>query len=141
MKLFDCKVRLAGDVANEVLKRGISDAEITLLRAIHGNDAVVDVVDTKLDALRHEVVRDVNVSLLDAERNKPIPVVDGEVERTSAQERERLAFLYGERIVADVFGGVLARIGDEPPPLRLPPRSRASPKASTPALGDATGMY
>lgn len=43
MKAYDCKLRLAGSVANEVAKSGISAAEIEILREIHGSDAVVDI--------------------------------------------------------------------------------------------------
>jgi hypothetical protein len=43
MKAYDCKLRLAGSVTNEVPKMGVSAAEIEVLREIHGNDAVVDI--------------------------------------------------------------------------------------------------
>lgn len=64
MKLYDCKVRLAGQVANEVRKYKVTAAEIEILRSIHGADAVAEIVDA------------------------------GEDKRTSAAERQRLYGLY-----------------------------------------------
>ena len=43
MKLYDCKLRLAGAVTNEVLKLGVSAAEIEIMREIHGSDSVLDI--------------------------------------------------------------------------------------------------
>lgn len=43
MKLYTCKVRLGGNVNFEVPKEeGLTAAEIMVLRAIHGTDALVD---------------------------------------------------------------------------------------------------
>lgn len=46
MKLYSCKLRLAGNVNNEVLKTEVTAAEIEVLREIHGSDAVLDIVQT-----------------------------------------------------------------------------------------------
>lgn len=43
MKLFSCKLRLAGAVTNEVQKTEVTAAEIEVLREIHGADAVLDI--------------------------------------------------------------------------------------------------
>lgn len=40
--LYDCDVRIGGDIGNVVPKSGIPAAEILLLRSIHGNDSVVN---------------------------------------------------------------------------------------------------
>lgn len=65
MQLYNCKVRLSGSLYNEVPKDEVTAAEITLLRVIHGNDGVADIV--------HK----------------------GEVERSDIEERGRLNFIYG----------------------------------------------
>jgi len=64
VKLYSIKLRLAGSVANEVRKSDVTAAEIEVLRAIHGADAVSDIVET------------------------------GEVKRDSAAERQRLYARY-----------------------------------------------
>lgn len=46
MKLYSCKLRLAGAVTNEILKADITAAEIEVLREIHGADSVVDIKST-----------------------------------------------------------------------------------------------
>lgn len=52
MQFVNCFVRLNGSVENEVARRDISVAEVSVLRALHGADAVV-----KIEALDK---RDVN---------------------------------------------------------------------------------
>lgn len=42
MQHFNAKVRLGGSPMNEVLKADISAAEVQVLQALHGHDAVVD---------------------------------------------------------------------------------------------------
>ena len=52
MQVFNAKVRLQGSVMHEVARRGLTVPEIYVLRRIHGNDGVVDVVhvgDTEVD--------------------------------------------------------------------------------------------
>ncbi len=81
MQLYDCKVRLKGSLYNEVHKRGVSAAEIMVLRVIHGGavddmDAVVDVKPS-----------------MDADGKRlPVSEVDDH------DERERLQELYGEAL-------------------------------------------
>jgi len=43
MQIFDCAVRLAGDMNNVVPLLGITASEIVLLRRIHGDDAIIDI--------------------------------------------------------------------------------------------------
>jgi hypothetical protein len=64
MKLFSCKLRLAGAVTNEVLKIDVTAAEIEVLRELHGSDSVLDIKQT------------------------------GQNDKTSAQERARLKRIY-----------------------------------------------
>jgi len=97
MKLYACKLRLAGAVTNEVMKADVTAAEIEVLRALHGSDAVVDITQT------------------------------GENGRTSAQERARLKNIYaseeslssqslGKRmaLLRDLFGHDRLPLPDEP---------------------------
>lgn len=44
-KLYDCEVRLGGDVTHTIPRKGITDREIRVLRALHGNDGVANVVE------------------------------------------------------------------------------------------------
>lgn len=46
MKLFSCKLRLAGAVQNELWKTDVTAAEVDVLRELHGNDAVVEIKHT-----------------------------------------------------------------------------------------------
>jgi hypothetical protein len=84
MKLYSCKVRLHGEVKDEVHKVGVTSAEMKILKVIHGDDAVVDVKQT------------------------------GEVERSESKERERLEMIYGEKRVVQSFGARVASMADEP---------------------------
>ena len=46
MITYSAKIRLGGLLTNEVRKDGLTAAEIILLRDIHGDDAVIDIVET-----------------------------------------------------------------------------------------------
>lgn len=84
MKLYSCKVRVMGEVKDEVLRTNVTNAEIKILRSIHGDDGVVDVLPT------------------------------GETDRSEADERQRLEMFFGEQAVAKIFGIAVPRIADEP---------------------------
>lgn len=99
-KLYDCKVRLQGSVLNEVPKSGVTAPEIDILRALHGGDAVVGIVDTG------EIARTV-VS------EKPLKVRP----RSDKEERDRLVAMFANpattvaesadkkmRMIRDLFG-------------------------------------
>src|SRR3954471_7472729 len=64
MKLYDCKLRLAGNVMHEVSKPGVTAAEIEIFRFVHGEDAAVDIKEV------------------------------GDAKRSSAEERARLKAIY-----------------------------------------------
>ncbi len=53
MRLYSCKVLLAGSRDNEVRKDDITAAEIMALRTIHGDDAVIDIVPGAMDKRSH----------------------------------------------------------------------------------------
>lgn len=83
MIVYKAKVRLAGNVANEVLKENLTAAEIRVLQHIHGSDAVLDIARI------------------------------GQVKRSDAAERVRLAMLYrhgkgivddGDKLISELFG-------------------------------------
>lgn len=75
MQTFDCKVRIGGSVLNEVRREGITAAEMLVLRAMHGDDAVLE---------------------LSRAGDNPDLAVDGEY--------ERLSHVYNAKIVREVFG-------------------------------------
>jgi hypothetical protein len=84
VKLFNCKIRCMGEVKDEVRRAGATNAEIKILRSIHGDDGVVEVEPA------------------------------GEIDRSEAEERQRLEIFYGEPAVAKLFGIAVPRIADEP---------------------------
>ena len=75
MKLYSCKVRIGGNVLNEVRKENATAAEIVLMRAIHGDDAVLEIEAT------------------------------GKVDRSDADERSRLLEAqFDTEVMGRVFG-------------------------------------
>lgn len=89
MRQFACKVRLSGNLYNEVPKSEVTIPEINILRVIHGGDAIVDIKEIK------------------------------PVDRTDAEERDRLAQIYGAAIKnrQEIVGGLPALIGFAGTPL------------------------
>lgn len=89
MRQFACKVRLSGSLYNEVPKSDVTVPEIILLRTIHGGEAVADIKE-----------------------------IEG-VKRTDAEERDRLANIYGGAIKnrQEIIGGLPALIGFSGTPL------------------------
>lgn len=85
MKLYSAKVRLYGEVKDEVQRVNVTAAEVRVLRSIHGEDAVVSVEPT------------------------------GNVDRSDSQERDRLSRVYGEKVIAKMFGVPVAEISTELP--------------------------
>lgn len=85
MKLYDCKVRVMGDVRDEVRKYAVTQAEITVLRRIHGEDAVSEITAA------------------------------GNTDRSEHDERDRLNGSYGAKTIDRIFGVPVARISDELP--------------------------
>lgn len=77
MDYLACEVRLGGNVQNTVWRRGVTPAEIEVLRAKHGADAVV------------------NISVISTTDDEPSP----------ASIRESLVAKYG-KVVYDLFPGV-----------------------------------
>lgn len=75
MQLYDCKVRLNGNMLSESVKKDVTAPEIIILRALHGHDeGVIDIRPTVMDKRPH------------------------------ADERERLEQVYGPKVVFETFG-------------------------------------
>jgi hypothetical protein len=53
MRLYDCKVLLAGSRDNEVRKTDVTAAEIMILQAFHGADSVTEIVPKEMDKRSH----------------------------------------------------------------------------------------
>lgn len=83
MRQFSASVRLSGSLYNEVFKSPITVPEIICLRAIHGAEAVHGIKEVE------------------------------PVDRTDAEERDRIAHLYGKAIAKrqEIVGGLGAIIG------------------------------
>lgn len=88
MQAANVMVALEGDLGNTVPKYGVTPAEVAVLRAIHGDEAVFD-----------------------------IEPLDDEIEITSRIERDRLLQVYGKFVggrdvspVSELFPGVAARL-------------------------------
>ena len=58
MEIYDCKVLLGGSRTNEVRKFGLPAAEIIMLRHIHGEDMVVEIVHAGTSDITDAQVRD-----------------------------------------------------------------------------------
>ncbi len=58
MHLYSAKVRLAGNVLNEVRRENLTAAEVAVLRVVHGEDAVLEITKTGEDhSLKSSEVR------------------------------------------------------------------------------------
>lgn len=86
-KFYSCKVRLQGNVLNEVPKTDVTAPEIEILRALHGSDAVVNIVEAG-EAKRSD--RDERARLVEIYANP---------KKTVAESAERKM-----RMIRDLFG-------------------------------------
>jgi hypothetical protein len=104
MKLVNIMLAVGGGRDHSFPKEGVTAAEIAVLRAIHGEDAVFDIEPTDADA----------------------PGEEGGL-RSNREERARLVRKYGgakdgegQVIVAQLFPGAAARVFEEIDELGLP---------------------
>lgn len=74
MQVCDCLVLVGGDIGNSVMRYGVTAPEVAILRSIHGNDAVREIVIKANEKVDH------------------------------AGERDRLSLTYKEEVVAGLFG-------------------------------------
>ena len=118
MQLVNCVVALGGDQGMTVPKFGITVAEVAVLRAIHGPDAIIDVE------------------------------LAGETDISNRDERKRLLTNYlardedGKSIAENLFPGVGAKVPEFLEDLDLPeevmkPVERASMTTPAPKRGKA----
>ncbi len=113
MELANCLVALAGDRNNTVPKWGVTPAEVAVLIAIHGEDAVFDIAPT-----------------------------GGSVTRSVAEELERLMFSYPARdekqdlILTKVYAGQRPMIHKTFADLYLPADAYATTKRAAPVFVD-----
>ena len=80
MELCKATVRLGGSVGHTVEKVELTPPEIAVLRHIHGQDAVINILPVRVDKRGH------------------------------ATERARLEGIYGEKVVAELFPGAMAKL-------------------------------
>lgn len=74
MQVCECLVLIGGDIGNSVTKQEVTAAEVAILRAIHGNDAVRSIVIKDQIKVDHD------------------------------KERERLMLVYKNEVVIGLFG-------------------------------------
>lgn len=84
MQVANCHVRLSGDISNEIWKSCVTPAEVLVLRAVHGPDAVV-----KFEPITGKATPD---------------------RRAHDGEFNRLRDTYGEKVVTTVFPGAQPRL-------------------------------
>lgn len=77
MRLYSAKIRLAGQVHNEVVRGDLTAPEIRLLRHIHGADAVLEIKDVGewAEYTNDEAERD-RLTFLYNTQNAPNRVID-----------------------------------------------------------------
>lgn len=95
MQFYSAKIRLGGSLQNEVRRESLTAAEIGVLRAIHGDDAVLE-----------------------------IEAVSGSSDLNDAGERARLTAVYGEKVVKETLGTSVHQLPKELPDVAKPRKSR-----------------
>lgn len=80
MQICSCKVRLAGSLNMQIPKARVSVAEIAVLQAVHGQDAVTDIKPLRMTKESH------------------------------AAEVDRLKLFYGPEIIKHLFPGLSPRL-------------------------------
>lgn len=83
MKLYDCRVRLGGNILHEIPKYAVTEKEIFLLRSLHGSESCIAF--------------------------KSVGEARG---RTDQEELQRLASFYGQAVVEQVFKTKLEQFAD-----------------------------
>lgn len=94
MRTLKCTVRLAGKLDQTVPNKIVTIPEIAVLRAVHGDDALVDIVPLP----KEQWARTQHDGF---DRSWP---------RTNGEEVERLKGIYGDELMAKLFGPVAPRL-------------------------------
>lgn len=100
---YNCIVRLGGDMRREVVKKGVSAAEIVVLRHIHGHDAIHNVqpMDPEKKFKRRINGKEVMLNAQEVmERNEFTPLPRG-----YHDEYVRLESIYGAKRLDSIFPG------------------------------------
>lgn len=131
-KTYDFKLRLEGSVLNEVPKEGLTAAEVDMLRALHGADAVVGLVEagevSRSDAAERERVKSLFMN----------PLLDGPPRLKAKTEMFRDLFGHDSLpmpkalAVAEVVEDEDDEVAEDKPPIRRTrvPKLAAEPEAS-----------
>lgn len=90
LDLYDIEVNIGGQIRHTVRKEGVTAAEIALIRAKHGNDAVLSCEDT------NKIFK------------KALKARQADERPTLAGEAERLKRIYGARAFAHLYGAGMA---------------------------------
>jgi len=132
MQTYNVKVRLAGELHNEVEKKNLIAAEILVLRKIHGADAVVDIKPSGEWEDHYSIRKTQRVD----ENTGHVTYVDEEVDYDDEAEKERLAATYGSALILPQDAGsarnAVNRMFDEyaPLPVELPEMKKARKDAA-----------
>lgn len=108
MKLYNCQVRLSGNINHTVPRFACTEHEILVLRNLHGNDAIVN-----------------------------IKQVGDDTERSESSEYRRLATAYGQDKIENLFmvkldlnAIVEDSVEDETPEITMPASVQQAMKAA-----------
>lgn len=66
MYRYAAKIRIGGSVMNEIRKDNMSAAEVIILRQLHGNDAVLEIKETKDNAEDKDEREDLRIKYVGA---------------------------------------------------------------------------
>jgi hypothetical protein len=104
MKLFNCNVRLGGNLLHSIPKLGITEKEMYLLRAIHGDDSIENIKqvgESDMEERPHlmslarvygkPIVEKTFTVILDGFEEWLQSVLDSETEEREEREAERRA--------------------------------------------------
>lgn len=96
MRAYKATIYHAGKQNHQITKHGLSAAEIVVLKAVHGDHAVVDIYDSGEEKMVHYKQRDQDGK--ESYFTRPAGAQD---------EKTYLVEKYGERIFATVFPGAM----------------------------------
>lgn len=126
MQFYQCKVRLAGSLMNEVFKADVSAPEIMLLRAFHGDDAVVDIVKTRVSGVSN-----------DDERERLMRIYMNQKGNNVEQIKQKQGIWFGlfgplTATLPTKLPGEYPEIEPEPQRTTLGPKTKRAPKEDAP---------
>jgi len=63
IEVFDCNVRLGGNILHSVPRKGVTQREVNLLRTIHGSDAIIDLKAVDIVELTQPQLEELHMQL------------------------------------------------------------------------------